>query len=97
MKYLKYLKLYESYESKPEIFSHTIYRLPTQNELQEFENYDLSSEDIIKGFSYTIIGRGIKSNNHIQMIIESIKMLCDKFPNNEIYKEALSKIKKDNH
>ena len=64
--------------------------------MQEFENYDLSSEDIIKGFSYTIIGRGIKSNNHIQMIIESIKMLCDKFPNNEIYKEALSKIKKDN-
>lgn len=95
---MNHLKLYEKYEpnNKPEIFSHTIYRLPTQNELQEFENYDLSSEDIIKGFSYTIIGRGIKSNNHIQMIIESIKMLCDKFPNNEIYKEALSKIKKDN-
>jgi hypothetical protein len=97
MKYLKHLKLYESYESKPEIFSHTIYRLPTQNELQEFENYDLSSEDIIKGFSYTIIGRGLASNKNKQMIIDSIKMLCDKYPNNQIYTEALSKIKKDDH
>lgn len=29
------------------------------------------------------------------MIIDSIKMLCDKYPNNQIYTEALSKIKKD--
>lgn len=94
---MKYLKLYESYESKPEIFSHTIYRLPTENELKEFENYDLSSEDIINGFKYTIIGRGIASNKNKQMIIDSIEMLCDKYPNNENYTEALRKIKKDNH
>ena len=30
------------------------------------------------------------------MIIDSIKMLCDKYPNNQIYIEALHKIKKDN-
>lgn len=93
---MKYLKIYESYKSttKPDIFNHTIYRLPTDDELLEFENYELSSDDIVNGFKYTIIGRGIASNKNKQMIIDSIQMLCDKFPNNEIYQDALYKIKK---
>lgn len=36
---MKYLKLYESYESKPEIFSHTIYRLPMYFSLKQDIGY----------------------------------------------------------
>ena len=90
---MKHLKLYESYKhnDKPDIFTHTIYRLPTEDELLDFEKCDLSSDDILKGFKYTIIGRGIASKENKQMIIDSIQLLCDKYPGNEIYLDALGK------
>jgi hypothetical protein len=77
--------------TKPEIFSHTIYRLPTIDELNELNFHNLSSNEIYNGFCYTIIGKGILSNDNKQMIIDSIKMLCNLFPDNTNYKEALLK------
>jgi len=76
--------------SKPSIFQYTIYRLPTEDELNEFANFpNLTAEEIENGFSYTIIGRGIKSAKNQQMICDSIQMLIDKYPENEEYKKAL--------
>lgn len=89
------LKTLEKYymDNKPSIFTYTIYRLPTDAELEEINDYDLSADDIVNGFSYTIIGRGIISTKNKQMIIKSIEMLCEKYPDNAIYLEALNKAK----
>lgn len=86
------LKTLEKYymDNKPSIFTYTIYRLPTDAELEEINNCDLSADDIVNGFSYTIIGRGIISTKNKQMIIKSIEMLCEKYPDNTRYLEALN-------
>lgn len=76
--------------SKPSIFQYTIYRLPTEEELNEFSEFpNLTAKEIKNGFSYTIIGKGIKTAKNQQMIIDSIQMLIDKYPENEEYKKAL--------
>jgi hypothetical protein len=77
---------------KPKIFQQTIYRLPTKEELLEINSCNLSVNEIINGFSYTIIGRGISSLKNKKMIIESIKLLTNQFPNNKTYKEALEEV-----
>lgn len=79
----------ESISNKPDIFTHTIYRLPTENELIDVNNYNLSSTEILNGFRYTIVGRGIMSIKNKNMIIQSIKLLCELFPDNQNYKIAL--------
>ena len=76
-------------KSKPSIFSHTIYRLPTEDELKEVDSCKLSAKEIVNGFGYTIIGRGIKSSKNSQMIKQSVKMLSDLFPENQEYKKAI--------
>lgn len=76
--------------SKPSIFQYTIYRLPTEGEISEFAKFpDLTAEDILKGFSYTMIGRGILSESVKKMIYDGIKMLVDKYPHNQHYNDAL--------
>jgi hypothetical protein len=83
--------LNEKIINKPTIFNKTIYRLPTIEELIEVNEFNLSSDEILSGFKYTIIGRGIKDIENKKLIIESIKLLCNLFPNNENYKKALKK------
>jgi hypothetical protein len=73
----------------PEIFQRTIYRLPTTKELENVNKFKLSEEKILNGFVYTIIGRGIKDSKNKQIIIESISILCELYPDNETYKKAL--------
>jgi hypothetical protein len=76
--------------SKPSIFQYTIYRLPTEDEIAEFTKFpDLTADDILKGFSYTMIGRGILSESVKKMINDGIKMLVDKYPHNQHYSDAL--------
>lgn len=77
------------YKQKPKIFSSTYYRLPNKDELIDINKYNLSSTEILKGFIYTIVGRGIMSKQNKENIIKSIKMLCDMYPHNEEYKKAL--------
>ena len=81
-------------ENLPIIFKGTIYRLPTVDELKDVDDFNLNSEDICSGFSYTIVGRGILDAKKKELIIKSIKRLSELYPNNENYKKALSDAKK---
>ncbi len=78
--------------NSPEVFTKTIYRLPTKEELIDVDNHHLTANEIIKGFTYTIVGRGIKSDENKQMIIKSIKMLSELFSNNQEYRKALYQV-----
>lgn len=81
---------------KPKIFTYTIYRLPTKEELIDVNNSQLNADEIINGFTYTIVGRGIKSPENKKMIINSIKLLHDLYPDNMEYKIALNRINDNN-
>lgn len=74
---------------KPSIFEETIYRLPNIEELNEVNDFDLTSEELIRGLSYTIVGRGIMDSVKKDRIIESISKLIELYPNNQNYKLAL--------
>src|SRR5689334_10667967 len=82
--------LWDSGKSLPKIFNRTIYRLPTEEELEDVHDHELTPQDIVDGFSYTIIGRGMNSPKNSQMIIQSITMLSQKFPEDEVYRKALA-------
>jgi hypothetical protein len=75
--------------NEPYIFQHTIYRIPTVEELKDVNSYNLSAKEIFNGFGYTIIGRGIKSEKNKKMIINSIKKLCNLYTDNKTYEESL--------
>jgi hypothetical protein len=85
-------KLFESINIQPDIFTHTIYRLPSKLELKNINEYNLTANEIIDGFIYTIVGRGILTPKYQETIIKAIEMLVDMFPDNEEYKLALKKI-----
>ena len=74
---------------KPSIFEETIYRLPNIEELNEVNDFDLTSEELIRGLSYTIVGRGIMDSVKKDRIIESITKLIELYPENPNYKLAL--------
>lgn len=77
-------------KTKPSIFNHTIYRMPSEDELKEFEKFpDLTAKEIEDGFGYTMIGRGIPDKENSKMIQDSIKMLIERYPEDKRYKEAL--------
>ena len=86
--------IWDKYDKNiPSIFRQTIYRLPTAEELKEFDSYkELTADDIVQGFSYTIIGRGVNSPKNEAMIRESIAMLAETFPDNTVYKQALKQV-----
>ena len=75
----------------PQIFKHTIYRIPTNDELVDVNSFNLTADDIIQGFGYTIVGRGIKGTENQKMIHDSIKKLSSMFPDNIEYIKALKK------
>ncbi len=78
---------------KPSIFSKTIYRIPTEEELEEVHKFNLSADEIIQGLGYTIIGRGIRSQENKEKIIQSAKLLYGLYPNNKTYEEVYKKSK----
>jgi len=85
--------LWDDHKELPSIFNQTIYRLPTAEELKEFEKFNLTGREVVQGFNYTIVGRGIKSPKSRQMIIDSIQSLCEMYPDNKEYKAALTEAK----
>lgn len=88
--------LWERHKELPSIFKRTYYALPTSQQLEEFQQYpDLSADDICQGFGYTIVGRGVRSLDSNQKIVESIRRLVERYPDREAYKEALVKAKKE--
>jgi hypothetical protein len=80
-------------ESKPKIFTYTAYRLPNSEDIKEINNSKLSAKEIFDGLSYTLIGRGILSNETKHKIVEAINMLIESNPNNDEYKKALDMAK----
>lgn len=78
---------------KPDIFTHTIYRSPTEQELKDVHDADLTADEIKQGFGYTMIGRGIASDENKAMIIDAISRLVKMYPGIPKYKEALTKAK----
>jgi len=84
------IKKIEKKYDKPSIFLRTIFRIPTYNEITGFENFpDLTVNEIVNGFAFTMIGNGIDCRKNIEFIISGIQMLVDRYPENKIYNEAL--------
>ncbi len=75
--------------SKPAIFTTTIYRIPTKAELEEVHKYNLSADDLIHGFTYTMVGKGMDTPDTIANIVASLAELQTMYPENETYFEAL--------
>ena len=72
------------------VFNHTLYRIPTDEELEGFENHpEYTAEDVLNEFRYIIVGRGILDGKNKNMIIECVSKLIQKYPNDERYKETL--------
>lgn len=78
---------------QPKIFSQTIYRTPTKEELIDINNYDLTADEIVNGFNYTIVGRGMQSEKNKKMIYYSVQLLLNMYPNNKEYQLALNKVR----
>jgi hypothetical protein len=74
---------------KPEFFSRTFYSEPTDEQLKDINLSGLSTKDIINGFGYSIIGRGVFGKEPKDTIIKSIERLCNMYPDNEYYKKVL--------
>lgn len=72
----------------PSYFERTWYELPTQQQIKQIHQYNLTPNQIKQGIGYTIVGRGISSRETDNMEIEVIDMLIQKYPNDEIYKQA---------
>lgn len=88
--------IWEKHKELPSIFTRTYYALPTKEQIEEFKNYqDLSVDDIVQGFGYTIVGRGVNSPDNCQKIVQSIEMLANQYPERKVYKEALVKAKRN--
>jgi len=78
---------------KPKIFTYTAYRLPNTEDIDEINNTNLSAKEIFDGLSYTLIGRGILSNETKNKIVEAINMLINSNPENLEYQKALEMTK----
>lgn len=87
--------IWERHKQLPSIFTRTYYALPTSEQVEEFEQFPhLTAEEIVQGFGYTIVGRGVNSPENSRKIVESIRMLVDRYPEQEAYKDALELAKK---
>lgn len=77
--------------NEPSIFQRTIYRLPTEKELMEVHSSNLSTDEILKGFCYTIVGRGMMSQENKDKIIKSALLLNNMFPGkyNDVVNDAM--------
>lgn len=82
---------------KPLIFSKTIYRQPTDEELVELNSWNLSADEIYQGFCYTMVGRGMMRQHEKYLINDAIRRLCYMYPHNNNYKQALAKAKNIGH
>ena len=76
---------------QPVIFTFTKYALPSNLELEDVNNCGLSCDEVLNGFYYTMVGKGILNSENKDLIVKSINMLCEKYPNNAEYKKAFEK------
>lgn len=86
--------VYESINTKPDFFKQTYYRLPNSEELNDINNHILTAKQVLDGFKYTIVGRGMITLKNKDMIIQSIEKLINIDENNMEYKLALKMAQK---
>jgi hypothetical protein len=92
----------ETQRIKPEriydipLFSGTLYSIPRNEQLSTLSKYDITSDQLLEGLGYIIIGRGIKNQKNTQQILTSLENLHKLFPTNEEYKKALDTFKNEN-
>lgn len=86
--------IYESIDTKPYFFKQTYYRLPNSEELNDIINHKLTAKQVLDGFKYTIVGRGIMNSKNKDMIIQSIKKLILLEEDNMDYRNALKQAEK---
>lgn len=71
------------------VFTHTIYRVPTNEELSQFAKHpEMTANDILSELKYTIIGKGISNEKTKIQIQEAAQKLVDLFPGDEKYLEV---------
>ena len=72
-----------------QVFTHTIYRIPTVEELEAFTKTELDSKAIYEEICYTIIGRGIASHENKSKILMTAKKLVESFPEDKRFPDVL--------
>jgi len=83
---------------KPKIFTHTIYSEPTEDQLLDVNSFELSPSDLIRGLTYTIVGKGKNGFETKKKILNTLSKLSTMFPNNINYKIAFNHFKDiENH
>jgi len=82
-----------NFNNKPDFFKATHYRLPNEKELIDINSFNLNADEILNGFYYNIVGRGILSLENKNKIIESIQLLVNMYSDNIEYKKALEESK----
>jgi len=81
-------ELAEKMKNLPKMFQRTHYRLPNDEDLEDIDKHNLTADEIVNGFYYTIVGKGMESKDNVDKIIEAIKLLIKKYPK-DVYKNAL--------
>jgi leucyl aminopeptidase len=89
----EFLKIAIGEKLKPSFFQGTKYREPTDVELLEIHKSGPTGEDLMKGFGYAMIGRGMLNSDNKAMIIRAIERLCKIQPSNKEYWGALEQAK----
>lgn len=88
------------FSEEPLIFKQTLYDNVEDYHLGEIEYFrglkdnNYSADKILKGLTYTTVGRGVMSNDNKEKIIKLAERLVNKFPGVETYKEVLNQAKK---
>jgi len=77
--------------TKNKVFTYTLYRIPTDEELKPFNDHpEMTPEEIFSEFLYIMVGKGILNNEHKQQILEGINKLCSLYPEVPRFKEAIN-------
>ena len=86
--------IWDKYGDKlPPIFRQTIYRAPTDKELDEVGRVRFTAPELLQGFSYTIVGRGIDTPATKGTILAALNRLSQLYPFRSEYKAAISLVK----
>lgn len=74
-------------------FKSTFYRPPNSIEMEKINESGMRGEEILKGLIYTMVGRGMFTENTKVKIKNILESFVKKFPKNrEKYQEAIRKL-----
>ena len=77
----------------PSYFMRTHYQVPTQQQLQEFKNYqNLTKKQVQTGLEYNAVGKGKQTPKTDKLKLQIIQILIDAYPDNKIYKQIYKQL-----